>query len=241
MALTATATPDVLIELKQLLGGDPICEISTVNKDNITYHVHEIKPQGSLHTTYIVVITYRKKTNCYSISTAELQFTLSFCRWSGQIHQPSLTSDSVPDWLQGHCVCGLCARCFTTSHQSSSEWPQQLLLPWWQDVSPWQNDGFRELDEGWSTSDGVYQCFWHGHHPARRGQGHQNWCTTQPWAVCARVWVSGERWSPVWRDYFLPWKWFAACQVLMWRREPWSTTPNPDWLPSIMEVHDNYM
>ena len=47
MALTATATPDVLIELKQLLGGDPICEISTVNKDNITYHVYEIKPQGT--------------------------------------------------------------------------------------------------------------------------------------------------------------------------------------------------
>ena len=54
MALTATATPDVLIELKQLLGGNPICEISTVNKANITYNVHEIKPQGtcSWHTSH---------------------------------------------------------------------------------------------------------------------------------------------------------------------------------------------
>ena len=59
MALTATATPDVLIELKQLLGGNPICEISTVNKANITYHVHEIKPQGtcSWHTSHMYRIT----------------------------------------------------------------------------------------------------------------------------------------------------------------------------------------
>ena len=46
MALTATATPDVLADLKQLLGGNPVCEISSVNKANITYHVNEIKPQG---------------------------------------------------------------------------------------------------------------------------------------------------------------------------------------------------
>lgn len=60
MALTATATPDVLIELKQLLGGNPICEISTVNKANITYHVHEIKPQGicSWHTYSITVYVF---------------------------------------------------------------------------------------------------------------------------------------------------------------------------------------
>ena len=44
MALTATATPDVLTDLKQLLGGDPVCEISTVNKPNITHHVNEINP-----------------------------------------------------------------------------------------------------------------------------------------------------------------------------------------------------
>ena len=41
MAPTATATvPDVLIELKLLLGGNPICEISTVNKANITTSQH---------------------------------------------------------------------------------------------------------------------------------------------------------------------------------------------------------
>ena len=45
-ALTATATPDVLTDLNQLFGGDPVCEISTVNTPNITYHVNEIKPQG---------------------------------------------------------------------------------------------------------------------------------------------------------------------------------------------------
>ena len=46
MATTATATPHILADLKLLLGGNPVCDISNVNKANITYHVKEIKPQG---------------------------------------------------------------------------------------------------------------------------------------------------------------------------------------------------
>ena len=42
MALTATATLEVLVCLKQLLK-DPLWEIASVNKPNITYHVQQIK------------------------------------------------------------------------------------------------------------------------------------------------------------------------------------------------------
>ena len=44
MALTATATAEVLEYLKQLLR-DPVCEIASVNKPNITYHVRQITPK----------------------------------------------------------------------------------------------------------------------------------------------------------------------------------------------------
>jgi superfamily II DNA helicase RecQ len=44
MALTATATPDVLMELKEL--GNPICEVASVNKRNISYFVHPIQSTG---------------------------------------------------------------------------------------------------------------------------------------------------------------------------------------------------
>ena len=45
MALTATATCDVVAELKQLLA-NPVCEIASANKPNITYSAHQIQPKG---------------------------------------------------------------------------------------------------------------------------------------------------------------------------------------------------
>ena len=42
MATTATATPHILADLKLLLGGNPVCVISSVNKANITSHVKEL-------------------------------------------------------------------------------------------------------------------------------------------------------------------------------------------------------
>ena len=54
MALTATATSSVRLHLKQLLG-DPVCEISSVNKTNITYQVFEIKPQGTMYTCTSII------------------------------------------------------------------------------------------------------------------------------------------------------------------------------------------
>ena len=45
MALTATATPEVVGMLKDLLG-DPLCEMASINKPNISYEVHKIKQAG---------------------------------------------------------------------------------------------------------------------------------------------------------------------------------------------------
>ena len=41
MALTATATSSAMVHLQQLLS-EPVCEISSVNKTNITHQVFEI-------------------------------------------------------------------------------------------------------------------------------------------------------------------------------------------------------
>ena len=45
MALTATATCDIVAELKQLLG-NPVCEIASANKPNITYSALQIQSKG---------------------------------------------------------------------------------------------------------------------------------------------------------------------------------------------------
>jgi len=45
MALTATATCDAAAELKQVLG-NPVCEIASANKPNITYSAALIQSKG---------------------------------------------------------------------------------------------------------------------------------------------------------------------------------------------------
>ena len=44
MALTATATPDMVADLKQLVR-DAVCEVASVNKSNITFSCVEIQPK----------------------------------------------------------------------------------------------------------------------------------------------------------------------------------------------------
>lgn len=73
MALTATATSSVMDHLKQLLG-DPVCEISSVNKTNITYQVFEIKPQGIIlydsASWYTYFLMYVCHYNAYCLQWA---------------------------------------------------------------------------------------------------------------------------------------------------------------------------
>ena len=44
MALTATATPDAVADLKQLVC-DAVCEVASVNKSNIAFLCVEIQPK----------------------------------------------------------------------------------------------------------------------------------------------------------------------------------------------------
>lgn len=101
--------------------------------------------------------------------------------------------------------------------------------------------------ESWARGEvQVMVCtsaFGMGFRPAWCWQGDPNRCPTQPWAVCSRVWTSWERQSPMSRDHLFPWEWSAACQVLVWRREPWSAASDTHRVSSIVEVHvqDNYV
>ena len=47
MALTATATPVVIIMLKQILC-NPIGEIASMNKSNMTYYAYEFEAKGMI-------------------------------------------------------------------------------------------------------------------------------------------------------------------------------------------------
>ncbi len=59
MALTATATPDNKRQLLQILR-KPKCEISTVNKPNISFRAIELKhlPKSGMNCTVYTVCTY---------------------------------------------------------------------------------------------------------------------------------------------------------------------------------------
>ena len=46
MALTATATPEV-VDCLQQLQKNSVCEMASVNKPNIIYSVTAIKPEGN--------------------------------------------------------------------------------------------------------------------------------------------------------------------------------------------------
>ncbi len=50
MALTATATPEMVGILREILK-DPVCETASINKQNITYEVHQIIPSSKFTQT----------------------------------------------------------------------------------------------------------------------------------------------------------------------------------------------